>query len=146
MRRKDISHIMEIVDYLNSTVFCKIGASPIHNVGVFAIRDIPKGQELTDYKGGPFNCYALTEQAFAQLAPEVQALIQQQTIFQKGELLKFDSPNCHQIVEVFMNHSTEPNSDGTVTLREVMKGEELTKDYDVFINSNHPKTKEIFNV
>jgi hypothetical protein len=137
---------MEIVDYLNKTVFCKLGASPIHNVGVFAIRDMRKGQPITDYHGGTYQCYELTEEEFALLAPEVQALIQQQTIFPNGKLLCFDSPNCHQVLECFMNHSDTPNSDGSVTLREIKKGEELTKDYNVFINSTHAKTADIFKV
>lgn len=35
--------------YLNKTVWCKLGPSKIHGVGVFAIRDILKGQKLTDF-------------------------------------------------------------------------------------------------
>jgi SET domain-containing protein len=138
---------MEIVDYLNNTVYCKLGASPIHNIGVFAIRDIPADQKITDYvPNKPYAQYALTEEEFALLAPEVQALIQQQTIFPNGRLLYFDSPNCHQVLECFMNHSDTPNSNGIRTLREIKKGEELTKNYNVFINSTHPKTKDIFKV
>ncbi len=137
---------MEIVNYLNSTVYCRLAASAIHNVGVFAIRDIKEGQKLTDYRGGEFPCFYLTEEEFRLLHREIQDLIQQQTIFEKGELLRFDSPNSHQILEVFMNHSAQPNSDGQVALCNIKKGEEITKNYHTFLNTTHPKTTYIFTV
>ena len=32
-----------ILKHLQTEVYCRLGVSPIHGIGVFAIRDIPKG-------------------------------------------------------------------------------------------------------
>lgn len=133
--------MFNIIEYINNTVFCKLGASPIHNVGVFAIRNIPQGTQLTDYYGGEFKSYSVSEREFELIRPEIAELIKQQTIFEP-EMYRFDSPNSHQILEVFMNHSEEPNSDGKITLRDIKAGEEITKDYSVFENT-HEFNKKI---
>ena len=33
----------KLIDHLNKEVYCKLGVSPVHGIGVFAVRDIPKG-------------------------------------------------------------------------------------------------------
>jgi len=33
----------KIIDHLDNEVYCRLGVSPIHGIGVFALRDIPKG-------------------------------------------------------------------------------------------------------
>jgi SET domain-containing protein len=133
--------MLDIVEYINNTVFCKLGASPIHNVGVFAIRDIPKGTALTDYYGGEFKSYSISEKEFESIRPEIIDLIKQQTIFEPN-MYRFDSPNSHQILEVFMNHSSEPNSDGKTATRDIKAGEEVIKDYSVFADT-HKYNKKI---
>ncbi len=138
--------MLDIVKYFNDTVWCRLGKSEIHNVGVFAIRDIPKGQELTDYYGGAFPLYMVTEREFERIHPEIRKLILQQTIIPEGITLKFDSPNSHQIMEVFMNHSEEPNSDGKKAIRKIRKGEEITKDYNAFIGKTHPINNRILEI
>jgi len=130
---------MDTPFYINNTVYCRLAPSGIHGVGVFAIRDIPKGQAITDYHGGGFYSYEVSKEEFNKIEPEIQTLIRQQTIFEGT--IKFDSPNSHQILEVFMNHSKEPNSDGKITLREIKKGEELTKDYSEFMSKDELSAK-----
>ena len=39
-------YIKDQIDFLNKTVKCKLGISKIHNIGVFAIRNIEKGEKL----------------------------------------------------------------------------------------------------
>jgi len=34
-----------ILKHLQTEVYCRLGVSPIHGIGVFAIRDIPKGTQ-----------------------------------------------------------------------------------------------------
>lgn len=118
---------MEIIDYLNNTVYCKLAPSN-HGVGVFAIRYIPEGQMLTDYYGGVFKSYQVSKEEFGNLHLEIQRIIKQRTIF-KDEYY-FDSPNSHQIIEVFMNHSETPNSDGIYAIKDIKAGEEVTKQYN----------------
>ena len=33
----------KLIEHLNKEVYCKLGVSPVHGIGVFAVRDIPKG-------------------------------------------------------------------------------------------------------
>jgi len=130
---------MDTPFYINNTVYCRLAPSSIHGIGVFAIRDIPKGQKITDYYGGWFPLFSVTEEEFDKIEPEIQILIRQQTIF--SDEIKFDSPNSHVILEAFMNHSTTPNSDGIITLRDIKKGEELTKDYTEFMSKDTLSSK-----
>ncbi len=114
---------------LNDTVFCKLAPSPLDGVGVFAIRDIPEGQELTDYNGGDLHYHTLTSEEFGGLVPEVRDLIEERTIFMKDKPITFVSPNCNQLFQFFMNHSDTPNSNGRKALRDIKKGEEITENY-----------------
>lgn len=116
-------------DYLNRTIWCKVAPSPIHGVGVFAVRDILKGQQLTDYYGGVFPFYTLSREEFKELIPEVSELVSQRTIFRDELPLTFMSPNSNQIMQTFMNHSDDANSDGKFALRDIKKGEEVTENY-----------------
>lgn len=125
MIEKDIAH-------LNSSVFCRLGASPIEGVGVFAIRDMPKGTPISNWYGGEMIAYEVTEEEFELIDPDVKRLITDRTAFIEGMPLSFVSPNCNQILESFMNHSETPNTDGFETVRDVKRGEELTKSYRDF--------------
>ena len=33
----------KLLEHLNKEVYCKLGVSPVHGIGVFAVRSIPKG-------------------------------------------------------------------------------------------------------
>lgn len=127
---------------LNNTVYCKIGASPIEGVGVFAIRDIPEGQRLTDFDGRKFTNFELSEEEFNGLDPDVRTLILERTHFDQTKPLIFMSPNCTQVLGAFINHSSEPNTDGEVALRDIHKGEEITKDYKLMTPTPHEFTRE----
>lgn len=116
------------MDELNKAVFCKLAPSPIHGIGVFAIRDIPKGQELTDCYGS-LRHYILTKKEFDKIVPEVKKLILERTKFIKGKPYGFFSPNSNQMFQHFMNNSHFPNSDGKYALRKIKKGEEVTENY-----------------
>ena len=118
-----------IPTYLNSTVWCTLAPSKIHGVGVFAIRDIPKGQRLTDYPKEK-ELLPLSEADLELVAPEILSLLLDKMTNPEGTTVyKFYSPNSEQVLQSFMNHSTEANSDGFVALRDIKKGEEVTENY-----------------
>jgi hypothetical protein len=122
----------ECIDYLNSTVWATLRKSPIHNVGVFAIRDIPEGTPITDYTdyGDTHIQNILTPQEIEKIYPEIRKLILDRIVFLKGyNNLQFFSPNCDAKLQSWMNHSKTPNTTGTHTLRNIKKGEELTEDF-----------------
>jgi len=135
-----------IVNFINNTVFCTLRASPIRGVGVFAIKDIGVGQKITDYTGQSPVIYEVTEEEFNMIDPEIQTLIKQRTIFIKDRPIRFNSPNAMQLLEAFMNHSESPNCDGSIAIKTIKKGEELTKDYNVFILDGHPLNLDILNI
>ena len=135
---------MRDTEYLNKTIWARVGVSKIHGVGVIAIRDIPKGQAFTDYN--PYHhhtqtpLYLLDENEFKnELVPEIQDLICDRMLWDsKYRVLRFYSPNHEVVLQGFLNHSNTPNTDGHYTLRDIKKGEELTENYNDFYESPHP--------
>ena len=120
----------ECIDYLNSTVWATLKKSPIHNVGVFAIRDIPKGTTISDYTHNKTTTLnKLTDEELQKVYPEIRKLILDRMVFLKEDKkLEFFSPNSDAVLQCWMNHSKSPNTTGTKTLRDIKKGEELTED------------------
>lgn len=123
-----------MIEYLNNTVWATLRPSE-HGIGVFAIRDIPKGTQITDHSTRSRNdgVVCVHVDAFPKIHPEIRKLILDRTMFPKDEkLLVFPSPNSEQTLRSFMNHSDTPNSDGEITLRDIKEGEEITEDYKSF--------------
>jgi SET domain-containing protein len=119
-----MSQTKELLD----TVWAKIAQSPIHGIGVFAIRDIPKGTEINK---NDQELYSLTLSEIKNLPEEIKSLILDRTIFIKEtKLHNFYSPNYDAKLQAFMNHSDTPNSDGIYAIRNILKGEEITEDYN----------------
>ena len=116
----------QTVDYLNTIVKTKLAPSPIHAVGVFAIRDIPKGTKMfliygpKPYRVSPGNQAKLFTEVLDTLKERWPRMLQ-------GE--GFLYPDAY--TQGYMNHADEPNYDATldITLREIKAGEEVTEDY-----------------
>lgn len=130
-----MKQIPEVVRMLNETVKCTIAPSK-YGVGVFAIRDIKQGEILTEYtyESGNLNkekeFIYLNREDFAMIDEEVKSLILDRSLFEKGNsILAFLHPNEDAFLVTFMNHSSNPNSDTSVALRDIKKGEEITFDY-----------------
>lgn len=133
--------------YLNSTVWCQLAPSPIEGVGVFAIRDIPKGTKITDYTYAdleePIEPFRMKLEEFKLIAPEIQELILDRMMFGRNQKnLVFISPNHDQVLQTFMNHSEEPNVKELVALRDIKKGEEITLNQREVIGEPHELTKK----
>lgn len=112
---------------LNDTVWCKIGRSEIHGVGVIAIRDIPKGTKLHCYSNQREWLEGIPEDTL----PEIRKLILERYPKAEQELHIYAHPNDDARLISFMNHSDNPNYDNETdtTLREIKKGEEVTEHY-----------------
>ncbi len=121
---------------INDVVWCALAPSRIHGIGVFAIRDIPKGTELA---GGELE---YPTEDFVLL--EIRAIVQDH-----HSLLEFadsiPNPNYDAHLQCFMNHSATPNSDGRSALRDIRKGEEITEDYTKGERPLGPKAKKHFS-
>lgn len=108
---------------LNKEVKCNLGVSKIHGVGVFAIRDISKGEELFE------SSTEYIKVDLDELNPEVRRLILDRTVSYNTIDFIVKHPNREIDYQAFMNHSDDPNSDGQTALRDILSGEEITEDY-----------------
>ena len=113
---------------LTNTVWLTLKPSPIAGIGVFALRDIPKGTKVI-WQYDTIETVTLTESEFTTLPIEIQEEILHRVIFRRNERLSFLDPNCVTDYRSYMNHSHTPNTDGITTLVAIRKGEELTEDY-----------------
>lgn len=116
------------MDTLLATVFCTLKPSPIHGIGVFALRDIPAGTKVI-WEYADVGICTLYEDEFAQLPKGITNEILDKTIFIEGELLSFIDPNSVCNYRSYMNHSDTPNTDGITAIRDIKEGEEITEDY-----------------
>ena len=127
----------EQIIHLNSTVKCKLAPSPIHGIGVFAIRDIMKDEKLHCHLGEKPQWFTLSWGNLSKLFPEVEELVKQRwaSIVNGSHFL---SPNDDVILILYMNHSKDPNYNNRtdLALKDIKKGEEITEDYCTMINAN----------
>ncbi len=118
-------------------VFCRVKPSPIHGVGVFAIRPIPKGiNPMQERRGFAFEAVNVDD---IVKDPNVPASLKELVVDMCPENDgKFDVPpfSLNEIgLSYYLNHSMTPNMEcdeetgDFFTLREIAEGEELTVDY-----------------
>lgn len=125
--------------YLGNTVKCRIGPSKVHGVGVIAMRDIKKGEQLfcaLTVKAQWYNVsFANLKKHLKQTHPEVLGLILDRwpNVVNGAPFL---SPNYDARLTSFMNHSDTPNFDPhyDVALTDIKAGEEVFEDYRTFPN------------
>ena len=126
------------IDDLKRRVFCRLGVSPIHGVGVFAIRPIPAGinpmQERRKCEFLPIP--ALLVRNDANLPNALKKLVVDMCPEEDGQ---FWCPpfSLNEIgISWYLNHSKTPNMverDGDFyTARPIVEGEELTVDYGTY--------------
>lgn len=114
------------IQELNTYITTRIAPSKIHGVGVFAMRDLPKGTKL--YADIMPRLYNLPHRYFSFLFPEVREMMLER-FPQIVNGSNFVHPDTR--IQAFMNHSDDPNYDAKedILLRDVKKGEEITEDY-----------------
>lgn len=115
-----------MTEELNNTVWCTLGPSKIHGVGVFAIRDIPTGQKTYCVEG---KSRLLPPSNLEGVLPEIKEIILQRWPY--ADVQPFLSPNDDVRLVSFMNHSYDPNWRHDTALRDIKKGEEITEDYAI---------------
>ena len=119
------------IKYLNDTVYATLAPSPIHGIGVFAIRDIPFGQVITDvnvYNLAHQKSLTLVEEDMKELHYAILELVLDRTLFAKGtDVFIFKSPNADACLHSFVNHSEDSNSAGMVALQDIKADEEITQ-------------------
>lgn len=118
------------IELLNNTLTARIGASKVHGVGVFAIRDIEKGETLYCHGITP-DWYSLSFEDCDNLRPEVKEIL-----LERWPSIRNGSDFLYPDVWLmsYVNHSDDPNTMDDIAIRDIKKGEEITKDYRVMDN------------
>lgn len=123
-------------------VYCRIGASKIHGVGVIAIRDIPAGIDpMKENREMEFEEVPVAEiRDNPNITDAVKKLVKDMCPERDGV---YDVPPCNlnEIgVSFYLNHSADPNMeerDGYFFTRfEIKAGTELTVDYGTYGKEN----------
>lgn len=114
------------IKLLNEIVKIKLAPSNIHGVGVFAMRNMKKGEKLN--ADAIPHIFDVPYKDFKKLKPEVADIILghwPQIV--NGSLFLY--PVTKMVS--FLNHSEDPNYDGKEDklLKAVKKGEEITENY-----------------
>ena len=125
----------EQINELNDRVKCYLAPSQIAGVGIFALRDISKGQKLWLFPNIKLKWYDLSLTNLNKLFPEVKELILGQwASIVNGSAFLSPQDSCWFIL--YCNHSDSPNYDvkTDLALKDIKKGEEITEDYKEMIN------------
>lgn len=134
---------MNTDEILNNTIWATIKPSKIHGIGVFAIRDIPIGTQLTTntLETEHIDLFLpITEDQFKKIIPEIQEIILDRMLYEKDQFNFVINPNAEILLQSFMNHGDNPNTNGRVALRDIKKGEELTEDFRPYLTKGHKIT------
>lgn len=125
------------LDVLKNT-YCRLKSSKISGVGVFAVRDIPKGinpfKGLIDQKWRRFKMSELKS-----LDPAVLKMVDDFFVIEKNNTLTIPKSGLNGMdMSFYVNDSKKPNAktiDGGftfVSLRKIKKGEEVTVSYGLY--------------
>lgn len=134
-----------LLNNLHNDIYCRIKASKTHGVGVFAIKDIPKGTNPFKVTGAECvnqKVINVPKNKIDKLPKEVKKMVQDFYHCEDGEYgIPYRGLNSNDI-SYYMNSSKKPNVGNkdvkgcnmTVfyTLRKIKKGEELLINYDDF--------------
>ena len=130
----------DLIRDLEKNIYCRLKPSPVHGIGVFAIRDIPKG---TDPFGGLYNTRwkkipLRRIMADKKISPEVKGFARAFYAVEKGTVF-FPNHSLNAIdISFFLNHSDAPNVGALaggadfVALRDIKKWEELFSDHRTY--------------
>ena len=131
----------KIIQHLQTEVFCKLGISPIHGIGVFAIRPIPKGIN-------PLKSYIrmreidVPKKDIKDLPKGVRSQIDMFCYYNRKTVsIPVNGLNSFDLA-VYLNHSKTPNvvykKNGVLeSLKPIKQGEELFIDYDISFGEKH---------
>ena len=135
------SHKKKLLDHLQNEVFCRLGSSKTHGVGVFAIRAIKKDiNPLVSWLDGREIKFTKAELKHLPLA--VRKQIERFCFYDpKKTLIPRIGMNAMSMA-IYLNHSKKPNLRLTKVgqfqaLRAIKKDEELLIDYDDAFGEKH---------
>ncbi|MFZ2738611.1 MAG: SET domain-containing protein-lysine N-methyltransferase [Burkholderiaceae bacterium] len=131
----------KILEHLSQDVYCHLGVSPVHGIGVFAIRAIAKG--LNPMKSRlKFEEVRFSPGEIKTLPRSVRKEIEIFCYYDDDAVLIPSIGLNSMNMAVYLNHSKTPNvqyqkNGQLITLRAIKSGEELMMDYDVNFGATH---------
>lgn len=131
----------KLYDHLKDDVYCKLGVSTIHGIGVFALRNIPKGAKplnsLVSNKEVKFSRIELKK-----VPSTVRKHLSMFCLIEKGRVFAPVIGMNAVNLSVYLNHSKTPNlfynDDGVLeAMVDIAQGDEVTIDYDISFDDEH---------
>ena len=131
----------KLYDHLLNDVYCKLGVSGIHGIGVFALRDIPAGtaplKSMVTNKEIKFSRVEMKK-----VPSSVRKHLAMFCLIEKGRVFAPEVGMNAVNLSVYLNHSKQPNlkfddKDLLRATRDIVKGEELMIDYDESFDDEH---------
>lgn len=131
----------KLLQHLQNEVYCRLGISPVHGIGVFAVRAIPKGVN-------PMRTWhavdeiQFTHKELKGLPKGVRKELDMFCYYNR-EVMHIPSVGMNTMnMAVYLNHSKKPSvkylkNGQLVTLKAVKSGEELMLDYDISFGEKH---------
>jgi len=125
----------ELLDNLHNKTYCRLRPSKKHGIGVFSIKDIPKGINPFETQDNE-ETVEITAQELEGINQEVKKMIEDFSFFKNGIYYLGEYGLNGMNISYFLNTSKNPNvksingGEGFITDKEIKKGEELTVDYN----------------
>lgn len=130
----------ELLAELNHHTYVMIKPSPLHGIGVFAIRDIPKGTRNI-FSNGIGEWIKVSKEEVNALPQHAKDLIENHCLFDEGNYFIPDYGFKLVDLVIYLNHSDTPNvisiNDGEQfeAIVDIKCGEELLVDYGTIVES-----------
>lgn len=131
----------KLYEHLKDDVYCKLGVSTIHGIGVFALRDIPKGakplKSMVSNKEVKFSRIELKS-----VPSTVRKHLNMFCLVEKGRVYAPEIGMNAVNLSIYLNHSKTPNlfynDDGVIeAMVDIPQGSEVTIDYDISFDDEH---------
>lgn len=129
----------QLLRQLRNDVYCRLGPSQVHGVGVFAVRDIPQG--TNPFNGCDNSRYVKIRRNELEgkgVDSEVLRLLTDMCVFEDGHFLVPSRGLQSRDISYYLNHSDNPNmvvegcGNRFVAKRDIQREEELFVDYNTY--------------
>lgn len=131
----------QLLQELSNNIWVMLKPSPIEGIGVFALRNIPKGcKEMFGKPDDESDWVTISKKEIDALPPHVQFMVGNYCLFDAEHYFVPAQGFKKMDISLFLNHSAQPNiisineGDYFETLREIKEGEELVIDYGEIVN------------
>ncbi|MCX6211440.1 MAG: SET domain-containing protein [Bacteroidetes bacterium] len=125
---------------LAASTYVMIKPSPLHGIGVFAIRDIPKGTKNI-FSKGVGDWIKVSKEEVDALPQHSKDLIENHCLFDEDHYFIPDYGFKLIDLVIYLNHSETPNvislneGEEFEAIRNIVSGEELLVDYGTIVES-----------